>query len=342
MTDYFPLIFEAATAVVGMLIFVNLLALTLIYTERKVAAHFQCRLGPMRVGWHGLLQPVADGLKLLLKESPVPRGADKLLFNIAPVIPFTATFALLALIPYPVANKLADLNAGIVFVSAISSVGVIGLLLAGWSSNNKYSLLGGMRTGAQIISYELSASLALLVIVLFVGSLRLGDIVQSQEVGWWIWRGHLPVLLAFVIFTISSTAECNRTPFDLAEGESELTAGFHTEYGGMKFAVFFLAEFVNIFVFSAISATLFFGGWLPLQVPGLAGFNSIMSAIPAAVWFLGKTAALIFLMMWFRWTFPRLRIDQLMKFEWKFLLPLGLINLVITAVLVVNGWYFYS
>lgn len=323
-----------------MLVFVNLLALALIYTERKVAAHFQCRLGPMRVGWHGILQPVADAIKLVFKESPTPVGADKLLFNLAPIIPFSATFAILALLPFPIQNKLADINAGLVFLIAISSVGVIGLLIAGWSSNNKYSLLGGMRAGAQIISYELSGAIALLVIVMFVGSLRLGEIVQSQEAGWWIWRGHLPAILAFLSFTISSTAECNRTPFDLVEGESELTAGFHTKYNRIRFAMFFLAEFINVFVFSALSATMFWGGWLPLHLAGFESFNSAMDIIPGWLWFFLKTALLIFVMMWFRWTFPRLRIDQLIKLEWKFLLPLGLINLALAAVIVVNGWYF--
>ncbi len=334
--------FEILTVTIGMVIFVNLLALTLIYTERKVAAHFQCRVGPMRVGFHGILQPIADAVKLLMKESPVPAGADKLLFNLAPVIPFAATFGMLAIIPFPIESALANLNAGVIFLSAVSSVGVIGLLVAGWSSNNKYSLLGGMRTGAQIISYEVSASLALLTVVIFSGSLNLGEIVASQADGWWIWRGHLPVIIAFVIFTIASTAECNRTPFDLVEGESELTAGFHTEYAGMKFAMFFLAEFINVFVVSAISATLFFGGWLPLHIPGADSFNAVMTQVSPKVWFLGKTGLLIFLIMWFRWTFPRLRIDQLMKLEWKLLLPVGLLNLFLAAIISVYNLYPFS
>jgi NADH-quinone oxidoreductase subunit H len=252
-----------------------------------------------------------------------------------------ATFAVLALIPWPVSVDISNLNTGVIFIAGISSIGVIGLLLAGWSSNNKYSLLGGIRTGAQIISYELSAAFSILVVVLFVGSLNMGEIVASQEQGWWIWRGHLPMLIAFIIFTIAATAECNRTPFDLAEGESELTAGFHTEYAGMKFAVFFLAEFLNMFVFAALSATFFFGGWLPFTLPGLESFNDIMMLIPGKIWFLGKTALLIFLMMWFRWTFPRLRIDQLMSLEWKLLLPLGLVNISVAAIIVVSKLYFY-
>jgi len=333
---------EMICVTLGMLAFVTVLALVLIYAERKVCAHFQCRLGPMRVGWHGFLQPVADAIKLLLKESPIPKGADRLLFQLAPFIPMTAAFAVLAFIPWPLSVSMADVNTGVLFVSAISSIGVIGVLLAGWSSNNKYSLLGGIRNGAQIISYEMSAALSMLVVVLFAGTLNLGEIVASQEAGWWIWRGHLPMLVAFVIFTISATAECNRTPFDLAEGESELTAGFHTEYAGMRFAVFFLAEFVNMFIFSALSATFFFGGWLPLSIPGFDTFNAIMALIPTKIWFLGKTGLLIFLMMWFRWTFPRLRIDQLMNLEWKILIPIGLINISLAAIVVVSGFYFFS
>ncbi|MDD2942026.1 MAG: NADH-quinone oxidoreductase subunit NuoH [bacterium] len=325
----------------AMLAFVNLVALVLIYAERKVCAHFQCRLGPMRVGWHGVLQPVADAVKLLFKESPIPAGADKLLFIAAPFIPLSATFAVLAFIPWPVPVEIANLNTGVIFIAAISSLGVLGLLLAGWSSNNKYSLLGAIRTGAQLISYELTAALAVMVIVMLSGTLNLQEVVLSQEHGWWIWRGHLPAFVAFILFTIAATAECNRTPFDLAEGESELTAGFHTEYAGMKFAVFFLAEFLNMFVFSALSATFFFGGWLPFNIAGLDTLNQLMAIIPGAVWFLGKTSLLIFLMMWFRWTFPRLRIDQMMQLEWKVLLPIGLVNIAVAAIVAVNNCYFF-
>lgn len=345
MAEFLRTLWPALIVVGSMLGVINILALTLIYLERKVAARFQCRVGPMRVGWHGVLQPVADGIKLLFKESPTPAGADKLLFTLAPIIPCMASFAMLALLPLPIQSTLADLNTGVLFLIAVSSVGVIGLLFAGWGSNNKYSLLGGMRAGAQIVSYELSAALAVLVIVFFSGSLRFADIIESQRAGWWIWRAHIPAILAFIAFTISSTAECNRAPFDLVEGESELTAGFHTEYAGIRFAVFFFAEFINVFILCAVSATLFFGGWLPLQIPGSAAWitalNAWLAAVPGAVWFAGKSMALVFVMMWFRWTIPRLRIDQLMRLEWKLLLPLGLANAALAAVVVVTRLYFY-
>ena len=212
--------------------------------------------------------------------------------------------------------------------------------MAGWASNNKYSLLGAMRSGAQIVSYELSAGLSIISIVVLTGSLRISDIVASQENGWWIFKGHLPVWIAFVIFIIAVTAETNRAPFDLAEAESELTAGFHTEYSGMKFALFFLAEYVNIFVVCAIGATLFFGGWMPLHIGNWTGFNHAMDYIPSSVWFFGKTFFLIFVIMWFRWTFPRLRIDQLLNLEWKYLLPISMINLLLVTLIAIMGWHF--
>jgi NADH-quinone oxidoreductase subunit H len=237
--------------------------------------------------------------------------------------------------------QLADLNIGVVYVTAVASMGVLGVLLGGWSSYNKWSLLGAMRAGAQIISYEISAVLSILVAVLFAGTLSLAEIVQSQADGWWIWRGHVVGFIGFFVFLIASTAELNRTPFDIPEGESELTAGFHTEFSGMRFAFFFLAEFLNMFVVSAFAATLFLGGWMPFHIGGWDGFNAIMDLIPAGVWFTLKTVFLIFVLMWFRWTFPRLRVDQLMSLEWKFLLPLSITNLMLAAVVVLLGWYFF-
>jgi len=225
-------------------------------------------------------------------------------------------------------------------VSAVSSIGVIGILMAGWASNNKYSLLGAMRSGAQIVSYELSAGLSILVIVIFTGDLSISKIIESQQTGWWIFRGHIPVLIAFVIFIIAVTAETNRAPFDLAEAESELTAGFHTEYSGMKFALFFLAEYVNIFIVCAIGATLFLGGWMPFHIGNWEAFNRIMDWIPSSLWFIGKTFFLIFVIMWFRWTFPRLRIDQLLNLEWKYLLPISMFNLLLATLIAIQGWYF--
>lgn len=327
---------------IGAIVFLSVVGLALVYTERKVAAHFQCRLGPMRVGWHGILQTVADAIKLLLKEDIVPERSDRILFFLAPVLSILATILALILIPLSPNLQIIDLNIGILFIAAVSSFGVLGILLGGWSSNNKWSLLGAMRSGAQFISYEISVTLSLLVAALFAGSLQLSEIVQSQIHGWWIWRGHGAALIAFVTFSIASTAEINRTPFDLPEAESELTGGFHTEYSGLRFAFFFLSEFINMFIGAALAATLFLGGWMPFHIGGFESINSLMDLIPPGLWFAGKTAFIIFLIMWVRWTFPRLRVDQLMRFEWKFLMPLGFANLVLAALLILTGAYFYK
>jgi NADH-quinone oxidoreductase subunit H len=322
-------------------VFFMVLPLGLVYAERKVAARFQCRVGPMRVGWHGTLQTLADALKLLTKEDIVPQSADRFLHTLAPILALMASVLAIVVIPMSPLVQLADLNIGVVYVTAVASMGVLGVLLGGWSSYNKWSLLGAMRAGAQIISYEISAVLSILVAVLFAGTLSLAEIVQSQADGWWIWRGHVVGFIGFFVFLIASTAELNRTPFDIPEGESELTAGFHTEFSGMRFAFFFLAEFLNMFVVSAFAATLFLGGWMPFHIGGWDGFNAIMDLIPAGVWFTLKTVFLIFVLMWFRWTFPRLRVDQLMSLEWKFLLPLSITNLMLAAVVVLLGWYFF-
>lgn len=316
------------------------LGLLLVYIERKVSAFMQMRIGPNRVGFKGTAQTIADAIKLLLKEGLIPDNADKLLFNMAPFVVVIITMLILAPIPFAKGLQVWDMNLGIFYITAVSSLGVIGILMAGWASNNKYSLIGAMRSGAQILSYELSVALSLLVIVTLVGSLSLSDIVLSQSDGWWIFKGHIPVIIAFVIFIISSTAELNRTPFDLPEAESELTAGFHTEYSGMRFALFFLAEYVNLFIISAIAATLFLGGWMPFHIANLAGFNHVMDYIPSIIWFTGKTFFIIFIIMWFRWTFPRLRIDKLLTLEWKYLMPISIINLVFSALISIMGWHF--
>jgi NADH-quinone oxidoreductase subunit H len=216
----------------------------------------------------------------------------------------------------------------------------VGILLAGWSSNSKYSLIGAMRSGAQIISYELSVGLSLVTIVVFAGTMQLSGIIESQADGWWIFKGHIPAVIAFIIFLIASTAETNRGPFDLAEAESELTAGFHTEYSGIRFAFFFLAEFMNMFIVASIAVTVFLGGWMPLHFGTGNGFNHVMDFIPPLVWFFGKTFLVIFIMMWFKWTFPRLRIDQLLTLEWKYLLPVNLFNILVVAFLTLKGWHF--
>ncbi len=316
------------------------LGLVLVMMERKVSAWMQIRLGPNRVGPKGMMQSMADTLKLLVKESMTPDGADKFLFNLAPYIAMMVAMLLMAPIAFARNFMMWNLNIGVLYVSAISSVSVISILMAGWASNNKYSLLGAMRSGAQIVSYELSAGLAILSIVVLTGTLNMNEIVLSQADGWWIFKGHIPVIISFIIFIIAVTAETNRAPFDLAEAESELTAGFHTEYSGMKFALFFLAEYVNVFIVCAIGATLFLGGWMPFHIGHWDGFNHIMDLIPSSLWFFGKTFFLIFLIMWFRWTFPRLRIDQLLNLEWKYLLPIGMFNLLLVTAMAILGWYF--
>ncbi|HNP96105.1 MAG TPA: NADH-quinone oxidoreductase subunit NuoH [Cyclobacteriaceae bacterium] len=333
-------IIEMALAGVCFMILFALLGLVLVYAERKVSAFFQQRLGPMRVGKWGTAQTLADVIKLLMKEPLMNKNADRFLFNLAPYIIMIAAFMAMASLPFAKGLQALDFDIGLLYISAVSSLGVIGILLAGWSSDNKYSLIGAMRSGAQIISYELSVGLSLLTIVVLTGSLQLSTIVESQANGWWIFKGHIPAVIAFVIFLIASTAETNRGPFDLAEAESELTAGFHTEYSGLKFAFFFLAEFANMFIVSAIGATVFLGGWMPFHIGGWEGFNGVMDYIPPIFWFIGKVSFLIFLMMWFRWTFPRLRIDQLLTLEWKYLLPVSLMNIVLMAFLSLMGWHF--
>lgn len=330
-----------SVSVVGTLAFLTMLALSLVYAERKIAAHFQCRLGPMRVGWHGMLQSIADTIKLLFKEDIIPQKADVFLFVLAPIITIMGTLLSLAVIPVSPNIQVTDLNIGIVYLAGVAGLGVLGVLLAGWSSNSKWSMLGAMRAGAQMLSYELSATLALLVIVLFSGTLSLREVVESQQQGWWIWRGHFVTTISFLIFLIASVAELNRTPFDLAEGESELTGGFHTEYSGLRWSYFFLAEFINMFVAAAVASTLFLGGWMPFHIGEWHSFNAVMDLIPPVIWFAGKVGFLIFVMMWFRWTFPRLRIDQMMRLEWKILLPIGLCNLLLAASIVLAKWYFF-
>ncbi|MES2892098.1 MAG: NADH-quinone oxidoreductase subunit NuoH [Bacteroidota bacterium] len=316
------------------------LGLVLVLMERKVSAWIQIRLGPNRVGPKGILQSFADTLKLLVKEGMTPDGSDKFLFNFAPLLAIIVAMLLMAPIAFAKDFHMWDLNIGVLYVSAVSSISVISILMAGWASNNKYSLMGAMRSGAQIVSYELSAGLSILTIVVLCGSLNLNDIIQSQVDGWWIFKGHLPVLISFVIFIIAVTAETNRAPFDLAEAESELTAGFHTEYSGMKFALFFLAEYVNVFIVCAIGATLFLGGWMPFHIGNWTDFNHVMDYIPSSLWFFGKTFFLIFLIMWFRWTFPRLRIDQLLNLEWKYLLPISMVNILLVTLMAILGWHF--
>jgi NADH-quinone oxidoreductase subunit H len=294
-------------------------ALFAVWWERKISAHMQDRLGPMRTGgWHGWSQTIADILKLIQKEDIIPTAADSTLFKLAPYVVFAGSYAAYAAIPFSAAYVGAEINIGLFYVLAISSVVVVGLLMAGWASNNKWSLLGAMRSAAQIISYEIPVALSVLAVVMVVGTFDLQEINRAQ--GGWFWNWFVfqkfPLLfLAGVIYFVASLAEVNRTPFDIPEAESELVAGYHTEYGGMRFALLFLSEYANMFAVSAIAATLFLGGWN-------SPFGDFLSG-PwwGLFWFLSKGMAFIFVQMWLRWTLPRLRVDQLMYVGWKVLVP---------------------
>jgi len=294
-------------------------ALFIIYYDRKVAAKFQVRYGPNRVGYKGILQTVADTIKLLIKEDINPDKVDKVIFMLAPFLVFIPAFMVFLVIPFGKGLIPADLNIGILYVLAITGLSVIGILSAGWASNNKYSLIGGLRSAAQIVSYEIPMVLAILAILILAGSLKMGDIVNAQSSisKWFIFLQ--PV--GFLIFLIAGNAEINRAPFDLPEAESELVSGFITEYSALKFAFFFLAEYTNLFLTSAIATTLFLGGW---QGPFL----------PSFVWFIIKVYLVVTFLMWIRWTFPRIRVDQLMEFSWKYLIPIAFLNLIITAIVV--------
>lgn len=317
------------------------IALILIYAERKITAFFQCRYGPNRVGRFGWMQSLADMIKILLKEIIHVDNVDKFLFYLAPFFVICASMATFAALPFGESLHAIDFNVGIFYLIAVSSLSIVGVLLAGWSSNNKYSMIGAMRSGAQFISYELSAALALLTVAVLSGSLQLSEIVKDQTYvyHWNIIRGHIPAVIAFVIYLISGHAETNRGPFDLPEAESELTAGYHTEYSGLQFGFYYLAEYLNMFIIAGIATTLFLGGWNAIQVEGWDSFNQIMCYIPSYVWFFAKAGLLVFVSLWVRWTFPRLRIDQLLNLEWKYLLPINLVNLVIMAIIVVFGLY---
>ena len=343
MTNFSPfwaVTIEMVLIGLAILLFYAVVGLYLVYAERKICAFMQCRVGPNRVGPYGFFQTIADLIKLLTKELIPIKNADKFLFNVAPFIVIIASFMAIAAIPFAKGLQAIDFNIGIFYIMAVSSLGVIGILIAGWSSNNKYSLIGAMRSGAQIVSYELSVGLSLVTIVILAGSLQLSTIVEAQREGWFIFTGHIPAIIAFLIFLVASTAETNRGPFDLAEAESELTAGFHTEYSGIKFAFFFLAEYMNMFIVASIAATIFLGGWMPFHVGHWEAFNHVMDFIPSFLWYIGKTAVVIFIMMWFKWTFPRLRIDQLLTLEWKYLLPINLVNILLMSFVVLTGWHF--
>lgn len=331
--DFLSILIECVLVGVVILAAYAIIAIVLIFMERKVCAYFQCRLGPMRVGFWGLLQVPADVLKMLIKEIFFVDKADKLLYVIAPFLVLAGSVGAFAFLPWNKGAAVLDFNVGIFLLTAISSIGVVGVFLAGWSSNNKYSLVSAMRGAVQMISYEMSLCLCLISVVVLTGTMQLSGIIEAQSgaFGWLIFKGHIPAIIALIVFLIAGNAEANRGPFDLPEAESELTAGYHTEYSGMGFGYFYLAEYLNLFIIAGVASTMFLGGWMPLHI-GVAPVDAIMDYIPGILWFCGKTFLLVWILLWIKWTYPRLRIDQILKLEWKYLMPLALLNLVLMTV----------
>jgi len=299
----------------------------LTYAERKVIGYMQVRIGPNRVGPAGLLQPLADGLKLLFKEIILPTASNKALFFLGPVLAIAPAFAAWAVVPFDATMVLANVDAGLLYILAMTSVAVYGVIIAGWASNSKYAFLGALRSAAQIVSYEIAMGFTLVGVLMCANSLNLGNIVMGQEGGFWHWY-FLPLFPLFVVYFISAVAETNRAPFDVAEGESEIVAGFHVEYSGMAFAVFFLAEYANMMLVSMLAALMFLGGWLS-PVPFLP--DSIL-------WLLAKVAFLLFLFLWFRATFPRYRYDQIMRLGWKVFIPITLIWIIVVGAMMQTQW----
>ncbi len=339
--DLLSILIECVLVGVLILAAYAMLAIVLIFMERKVCAYFQCRLGPMRVGPWGVFQVFADVLKMLQKEIFFVDKADKMLYLVAPFLVLVASVGTFSFMPWNKGAGILDFNVGIFLLTAVSSIGVVGIFLAGWGSNNKYSVVSAMRGAVQMISYEMSLCLCLITAVVLTGTMQISGIVEAQDgaFGWLVFKGHVPAIIAFLVFLVAGNAEANRGPFDLAEAESELTAGYHTEYSGMGFGFFYLAEYLNMFVIAGIATTVFLGGWMPLHI-GISGVDAVMDYIPGIVWFLGKTFAIVWVLLWIRWSFPRLRIDQILKLEWKYLMPLSLLNLVLMTVVVALGLYF--
>lgn len=316
---------EALWMFIKILIVVTIFMIHLLYVqyfERKVIAHMQARMGPMRVGWHGILQPIADALKLFFKEDIIPAQADKPIFFIAPIIGVIAGVSTIAVMPLWKGFSIANLNIGILYILALSSIGSFSIILGGWASNSKYSFLGGLRSSAQVISYEISLGLSLVGVMMMAGSANLSDIVNAQADSWFI----IPQLIAFFVFLISAFAETNRVPFDLPEAETELVAGFATEYSGMRWALFFMAEYAGMFIMSALAVVCFFGGWSGPELPLIGEYSGL-------IWFVLKVYGFIFLFFWIRATLPRYRYDQLMSLGWKLFIPLALANIIITGLL---------
>ena len=303
------------------------------YAERKIIGYMQNRLGPNRVGWHGVLQPFADVIKMLLKEVIVPANANRLLFLMAPVLSLLTALAAWAVIPFDPSFVIADIDAGLLYVLAVTSLGVYGVILAGWASNSKYAFLGAMRSAAQIVAYEIAMGFALVGVLMAGGSLNLGEIVEAQAgtsiSRWFVW----PLLPLFVVYFISGVAETNRAPFDVAEGESEIVAGFHVEYGGIAFGLFFLAEYANMILITALTSVLFLGGWLS-PFAGVPGLEGTFIAAPHFAWLALKMAFFGFCFLWFRATFPRYRYDQIMRLGWKVFIPITIVWIAVEGVMV--------
>lgn len=326
--------------VLGLLIAVILSVAYLTYAERKVIGYMQGRLGPNRVGFKGLLQPFADVLKMLQKEMIVPSASNKFLFIIAPIISLGTALSAWAVIPVNSGWVIANINLGLLYVLAMTSLGVYGILISGWASNSKYAMYGAIRASAQTISYEIAMGFALIGVIMAAGSLNLSEIVMAQAGGFWHWY-WLPLLPLFVIYWISGVAETNRAPFDVAEGESEIVAGFHVEYTGIRFALFFLGEYANMILISALATLMFLGGWLsPVQnIPHLSEWFVF---VPGVVWFVLKMGFFLLMYLWMRATFPRYRYDQIMMLGWKVLIPVSLIWLVVVAILIeckIGPWF---
>ena len=308
--------------------------------ERKVIGYIQGRNGPNRVGFHGTFQWLADVVKLVMKEVVVPSNANRFLFLIAPVLSLGPAFAAWAVVPFDDGWVLADINAGLLYILALTGVAVYGVIIAGWASNSKYAFLGAMRSAAQIVAYEIAMGFALVGILMAGGSLNLGDIILEQQGGIWHWF-WLPLFPLFLVFFISGVAETNRAPFDVAEGESEIVAGFHVEYSGTAFAVFFLAEYANMIMVSGLTAIFFFGGWLnPFQ--GIPGLEQLTAPVPGILWFLLKTAFFMYVFLWLRATFPRYRYDQIMRLGWKVFIPVTIVWLMVEGLWVVMGWEWWK
>ncbi len=335
-----PELIQINIKIVAIVVPIMLSVAYLTLAERKVIGYIQVRIGPNRVGPRGFLQPIADGLKLALKEIIIPSNANRFLFVLAPIFTLAPALAAWAVIPFDDGMVLSDIDAGLLYVLALTAVGVYGVIISGWASNSKYAFLGALRSSAQVVSYAIAMGFSLVVVLMAAGSLNLTDIVYAQDGSLlhWFW---LPLLPIFVVYFISGVAETNRAPFDVAEGESEIVAGFHVEYSGMTFAVFFLAEYANMILVSVLTAVMFLGGWLsPFQ--GIPGLETLFAWVPGIVWLLAKTCFLLFLFLWFRATFPRYRYDQIMRLGWKVFIPVTIVWILVVGVAVLcqlSPWF---